>query len=336
MAAAEPTRRAASGTAAPLVATLCGDFTVRAGQSVLVSRQMGGAKPRHLLIALLRSPGQPVDKHRLVELLWGVCPPPGAVATLESYVSFLRRKLDGLEAGEGTLIKTVPGGYVVDPDRVAVDTHQFGRLAREARDPAVSPTRAVAAFAAALSVVEGAFLPEENGIGWIDEERQAHQQRVTRVLVDAAAAALLAGDLDLSERWARSGLERDPFDEGAWRALLESMERRGRHADALRAYDTCRRLFADELGCVPGPGLQHTFARLLAGTQHGRDEGLDHLLQAVVRLHLEVVAAPSGGSRDAAGWQPPAPAALEEACSLLDRLLVRVRSDARSGVSALA
>jgi len=63
------------------------------------------------------------------------------------------------------------------------------------------------------------------------------------------------------------------------------MEAGGHHADGLQAYDQCRRLFAAELGCAPGPGLQKLYARLLQGANEDNDE-LSQLLDAVVRLHM--------------------------------------------------
>lgn len=62
-------------------------------------------------------------------------------------------------------------------------------------------------------------------------------------------------------------------------------EARGQHADGLQAYDQCRRLFAAELGCAPGPGLQEVYVRLLRGANEDNKE-LSQLLDAVVRLHM--------------------------------------------------
>jgi DNA-binding SARP family transcriptional activator len=62
------------------------------------------------------------------------------------------------------------------------------------------------------------------------------------------------------------------------------MEAKGQHADGLHAYDQCRSIFAAELGCAPGPGLQAQYVRLLRGANED-DEELSLLLDAVVRLH---------------------------------------------------
>ena len=45
---------------------LVGGLRVRVGETVLGPRQLGGTKPRRLLLALVLSRGEPVSKDRLV------------------------------------------------------------------------------------------------------------------------------------------------------------------------------------------------------------------------------------------------------------------------------
>jgi hypothetical protein len=109
---------------------------------------------------------------------------------------------------------------------------------------------------------------------------------VHRGLVQAAAkvAGLPDGD---AAHWAEAALECDPLDESAWLALLRSHEASGQHADGVRAYERCRRLYAAELGCAPGAGLQEAYVRLLRGA-HEDDGELSLLFDAVVRLHAAI------------------------------------------------
>ena len=68
---------------------LLGGLQVRAGGRSLGPRELGGPKPRHVLLALLLHRGAPVSKDRLVSLVWEDPAPHSAKATLEAYVSFL-------------------------------------------------------------------------------------------------------------------------------------------------------------------------------------------------------------------------------------------------------
>lgn len=317
-----------------LRAALCGAATISAHGLVLGPRQLGGAKPRHILVALLLRVGQPVTKAHLVEVLWGDAPPTGAMSTLEGYVSLLRKRLEPLHPDQEGPVRTVPGGYLADPSLIEVDTERFRTLSEAARRPGTPPTQALLDYASALRIVEGGLLPDETAHLWLEEERRTHDARVRRVMVEAAALALTAGQPELAERWARDALESDGFDETAWRVLLESLEVRGQHADGVRAYDSCRRLFDEELGCAPGPGIRAAFSRLLAGTQQDEDQGLGNLVQAVVRVYAELAPRPSAAA--VVGAPALNPTALEEACRLLDSLIASARQSCRLQLVASA
>lgn len=351
-----PPRPRSESSAAHLTATLCGALRVSSETASIEAAQLGGSKARQILIALLLRPGQPVSKNHLIQLLWDGAPPTGAVSTLETYVSVLRKRLDTLAPGRPA-ITTVPGGYLVDPRAVDVDIHRSRVLLEEAAAPALPRDAAVTAFAAGLAAARGALLPDEGAAAWLEQERVAHEDHMTRALAAAASAALDAGQLERAERWARNALERDQFDESAWRVLLESLERRGLHADGVRAYDRCRRLFEAELGCAPGPKIRATFGRLLTGTREVGDEGVGALVDAVVRLHVEVsahaaaqsaarsdamaAAGPNGQRSDGdvnrgSGFALSKLGAIEDACHLLEDLLntVRVKASFGSAISA--
>jgi hypothetical protein len=109
------------------------------------------------------------------------------------------------------------------------------------------------------------------------------------------------------------------------------LERRGEHTDAVREYETCRTVFAAELGCDPGPRLRAVFRRLLAATSE-QDDRLRDLVAAVVRLHHVLDAStserPAESTRDEHPSAAGEPGALQEDCS---RLMALIRAaDARA------
>jgi len=203
----------------------------------------------------------------------------------------------------------------------------------------------VAEFAAALALVERPLAPVDGDLPWLEEHVSGHHSRVLRVLTDAARLALDEGDPSRAETWARDAIERDLLVEAAWQVLLESLERQGRQAEAMREYETCRSVFAEELGCDPGPGLRTVFTRLLAATSSD-DDGLRDLVDAVVRLHVRLLAhggagrgagrlpsAHAAGGRGAGGMaQPEALASLEEDCRRLRSLLRAASGTVPSGL----
>jgi SARP family transcriptional regulator, regulator of embCAB operon len=278
-----------------------GGLRVRAGGRSLGPRELGGTKPRHVLLTLLLHRGAPVSKDRLSSLLWGGSAPNSAKATIEAYVCVLRKALRPCPAAKDSLITTVAGGYAIDMGCVDLDLVRYERLLSAGLQPDTDPTAALPILQEAMALAESPLLPEEIGSEWLDEVRLIHNQDVRKGLV--ASADKVAGLASpVAERWARLALEGDPLDESAWLALLRNLEANGHHAGGLQAYDDCRKVFAAELGCAPGPGLQGLYVQLLRGANED-DEGLSRLLDAVVRLHtasqagvhLPIAALGSGG-----------------------------------------
>ncbi len=266
-----------------IAVSLLGGLEVRGGGIRVGPRGLGGTKPRHVLLALLLHRGAPLAKDRLVDLLWDGRPPTGSMATLETYVCLLRKKLQPLHSPGTGPITTVAGGYAIDMARVDLDVDRYDRLLGTALHPEVTAVAALPMLREAQSLVRAPLLPEEPDDGWLADARRAHTHRRHRGLVEAAAkvAGLPDGD---AAHWAAAALECDPLDESAWLALLRSHEASGQHADGVRAYERCRRLYAAELGCAPGAGLQEAYVRLLRGA-HEDDGELSLLFDAVVRLH---------------------------------------------------
>src|SRR3954463_12316153 len=102
-----------------------GPLEVRDGGRSLA---LGGTKQRALLALLLLSANQVVSRERLIDGLWGEEPPETAIATLQVYVSRLRKLL-----GSNVLL-TRPPGYVLAADPQSVDRVRFERLFAAGRD----------------------------------------------------------------------------------------------------------------------------------------------------------------------------------------------------------
>jgi len=308
--------------AACITVDLLGGLRVRAVRKTMGPRELGGTKVRRVLLALILHRGSSVSKDRLVSMLWEGSPPNGAKATLESYVCVLRKTLQPCHESRTSLITSSAGCYAIDMSRVDLDLVRYERLMSAALQPDVSAIDALPMLQQAMTLAESPLLPEESGCEWLDDVRTIHNQRVREGLIAAAnkVAGLPSGS---AEQWARLALEGDPLDESAWHALLQSLESSGQHADGLRAYDHCRRLFAAELGCAPGPRLQSLFVRLLRGASEDNLQ-LSQLLEAVVRLHAArplntsaSVSAIAGARRDASDQA----GSVEQACRVLDLLL---------------
>jgi DNA-binding SARP family transcriptional activator/tetratricopeptide (TPR) repeat protein len=217
--------------------------------------QLGHARQRSVLVALLVDAGRVVSTDVLLDRVWGDCPPRRARVTLAGYVSRLRRMIPG----SGPFWE--PGGYRLDVDPMTVDLHQFHDLVTRAR---ASSEGAEALLTEALQLWRGdAFTGLETP--WSQEVRAvldagrhaAELDRNDLALAHGRHGALVA---ELSSRAAAH-----PFDERLAGQLLLALYRCGRVADALRHYETIRRGLAEELGADPSPALQELHQRILAG-----------------------------------------------------------------------
>ncbi|WP_438612854.1 AfsR/SARP family transcriptional regulator [Kocuria arenosa] len=258
-----------------------GSLEVRRGEDVLTAKELGGPRQRQVLEILLLSPGVPVSKHRLLELVWGEAAPPGAMGTLESYVSVLRRHLQPGQPRTGPL-KTTNGGYLMDTSLVEVDLHRFDSLLGAARS---SPAQAAyRLLGQALGTASAPLLENELGCEWAQSQRDAHATRVREARLLAAEAALELGRAEEAIAHARAVLEQEFLAERAWTVLVLGLEATGRAVEGLQAYDRCRRLLHRELGCAPGVALGGAHRRLLQATA-GQDDDLAQAVSALLVLH---------------------------------------------------
>jgi DNA-binding SARP family transcriptional activator len=260
---------------------IIGSLRIQRGATTLDAWHLGGCKPRQILEILLLQVGTPVSKDRLIELLWGGCPPAEARPSLESYVSVLRRNLQPGLGKDGPL-KTSTGGYVIDRGCVDLDLDRFDALFRAAQ--LATPAEAQPLLRQALNIATGPLLGDELLPAWAEAERRAHAARVTQALILAAETAAALGEIDESIDWAGRALAGEPLNERAWSALILGLELAGRHAEGLHAYERCRRALDRDLGCTPGAGLQAAHLRLLRATSHGDGE-LSDLVSALLVLY---------------------------------------------------
>jgi DNA-binding SARP family transcriptional activator len=313
---------------------LLGGLTVQAGGVTLGPRQLGGTKPRHVLLALLLNRGAPVPKERLISLLWGEHRPAGATSTLETYVCVLRKKLQPSAPARSSLIRTVAGCYSIDMSCVDLDVARYESLMTTGMSSEMTPDEALPRLREALTLIEASLLPEEDDTEWLGETRRVHDLHIQEDLVAAAAKVAHVSPSD-SSRWSRMALDADPLNEAAWYTYLLSKLASGQHADGLRAYDRCRRLFASELGCAPGLGLQELYERLLLEANNDDDDELRCLFDAVLRLHKATAAGVASVELgDGFDYANPQNCSLAKACRTLDGLLRSVEGPQR--VTSLA
>ncbi|MEV4510853.1 BTAD domain-containing putative transcriptional regulator [Dactylosporangium sp. NPDC049525] len=218
---------------------------------------VGPARQRHVLAALLIDANRPVPLDHLLDRVWGDCPPQRARGTLHSYLSRLRGAL--ADAG-GADIRRGPAGYVLGVDPMTVDLHRFRCLIDRARSS--DDDAAAALFAEALASWHGEAFPTLD-TPWFNATREGlHRLR-------------LAAELDRNDLALRQGRHTEVldaltaaagvylWDERLAGQLILALYRSGRQAEALETYDRLRRRLAEALGTDPGPPLRRLHRQIL-------------------------------------------------------------------------
>ena len=214
---------------------------------------LGGARQKVLLAVLALRAGQVISADALIEEIWAGEAPEGADTTLRSYVSRLRRSLDGSAA-----IDRTDRGYILGVGPSAVDALEFERLVRAGREMLAqgSVRRARRSLADALGMWRGQPFGEVGGEGTLEiaanrlEELRLHgiESRIEADL-ELGRSAEVVDELEALVR-------EHPFRERLWRHLMLALYQSGRQADALAAYHRARAALDEHLGIEPTEDLR--------------------------------------------------------------------------------
>ena len=191
------------------------------------------------------------SRERLTALLWPESDAERGPGGLRRTLAYLRDAL-GEREGQPHLVAEngrlrLATGYELDLDVV--------------RASLTGPADAMRLQAAA-AVLRGEFLEglsltdSEDFDAWASLEREAWHARAVQVFNLLSGLQAEAGDtvggLEIATRW----ISFEPLDESAHRRLMQIHLVRGDRSAALRAYQACRRLLADELGAEPDAATQ--------------------------------------------------------------------------------
>ncbi|MEU5103870.1 BTAD domain-containing putative transcriptional regulator [Streptomyces sp. NPDC021354] len=254
---------------------------------------LGHARQRCVLAALLVDVGRPVTVEQLIDRVWAERPPRRARDTLYGYLSRLRQILTAAEdkSAEGVEIVRGSGGYLIGVAATAVDLHRFRDLVTRARACEQDDHTAVR-FGQALALWRGdAFAGLDTP--WINTLRLT------------LGRERLAAELDLDDVRLRLGRHSElvaavsaraaahPLDERVAGQFMLALYRCGRPAEALDHYQRTRQRLVEELGCDPGPALRTLHQRILAADPGLADPAGPHGPAPVPEVTVPEVPAPA-------------------------------------------
>jgi len=211
---------------------------------------LGGRKQRTLAALLASHDGQAVSADQCIDALWGESPPDGAVHSLQTYISALRRLIDPERTG---LLESGSDGYrlVVNTDAAAFET-------------AITDTEiTLDELAAALSLWRGRPLGELGDDAWARGFVTRFEQLRMLATDDLASARLAAGDPETVVLEMEQAIEEQPFHETFWAHYMTALYQTGRQADSLRAFTRLKENLGKELGIEPSAELMAMEERIL-------------------------------------------------------------------------
>lgn len=216
----------------------------------------GGPKQRALLCCLVLHAGEPVSIPALVEAVWGDDAPDGAIRSLRTYVSSLRRVL-----GHAADLRGEQGTYRLDLRSIETDIHTFRTAVKEAAN-LEDPGERSNMLGTALDIWRGPFLADVDR-PWVQEESSILEWERQRATVGWAEATIVAGHPDRVIPVIERAASTAPLDEQLCGLLMRALYGSGRQADALAVYRRLRDSLALELGVDPGPELRTLEERIL-------------------------------------------------------------------------
>jgi SARP family transcriptional regulator, regulator of embCAB operon len=254
-----------------------GPVQMRAGGT---SVPLGTPKQRVVLAVLIVNANRPVGIDTLIDAAWDQRPPPGARATLQAYISNLRRLMSDAGLDRAALSSTPPGYQL----SIADNQYDFGRFITE--KTAGVQAAAAAQFeqasrhlAAALSQWRGPVLEDLRDFQFVEVLAAALDEEKVVTHIAHAEAEIACGRPHTVIAELEALTDTHGYREPLWAQLITAYYLADRQSDALDAYLRLKTLLADDLGIDPGWTIRELHERIL------RQEPLD--VRKTAQSHAE-------------------------------------------------
>ncbi|QRY54885.1 AAA family ATPase [Mycolicibacterium septicum] len=234
---------------------------VHAGATV----DVGGPKQRTVLALLLLARGRVVSVDRLIDAVWGDDPPASATASLQVYISNLRRALRDGSPVASPIVRQPPGYYLDVPAADAVDVTVFaaGCARAAAAVGRACWTEALTVADETLALWRGDLLSDLGDQDWVTQEAARVRELRTECLDHRITALLALGQVPTAVSAVAELRSAEPFsDRGVWLHML-AQYRSGRASEALEIYAGYARLLDEDLGLTPGVELRELQTAIL-------------------------------------------------------------------------
>lgn len=200
---------------------------------------------------------EPQSRQRLAGLLWPESTQSQARTNLRNVLHVLRRSVPLIDNQLQVTARTLCWRSGTAP----VDVREFAAACAEAMRSSENSDQRVAALRRALEHYRGDLL-EDITEGWLIDERERLAETRLRTLQALTRAHLARGEHAEALRCARELVRIESLDEDNHRLLIQSHQRAGDRAGALRAYHACSAVLERELQVTPDVETQRLYAEI--------------------------------------------------------------------------
>ena len=226
---------------------------------------LGTPKQRAVLATLVINRNRPVGIDSLLMAAWEAPQPPGARASLHTYVSNLRKLLGTASPDFRTALVNKPPGYLL---KVADADCDLGRFALEktlgVQEAAAGHFEdASCRLSAALAEWRGQVLEDLRDFPFVEALAAALTEDKLLAQTARAEAEIACGRGHAVIAELESLTDTHPYREPLWAQLMTAYYLAERQSDALDAFRRVKSMLAEDLGIDPGPVLVTLHGRIL-------------------------------------------------------------------------
>ncbi len=217
-------------------------------------------KSRALLAYLAMEAGRPLRRAYLAELLWPELPSGVARTNLRQALKILKQAID--PGASPSIIRSSRQSIEIPMhDDLTLDVDQFrtqvDSVRRHAHDSLGSCAVCARKLEEAVDCYRGDFLedlyvPDSREFEeWAAVQRESLRQDMLFVLDGLIEIRMVHNDLEDAILAARKLVAFDPWDERKQRQLMHLLAAAGNRSEALRQFETCRKILRDEFDVEP-------------------------------------------------------------------------------------
>ena len=247
-----------------LYVTCFGHFEVRRfGQAIALCGNRSG---QAILRYLIAQPDYSASADTLMGVFWPEDPPEAARRKLQIAVSAARHSLNSgypCDPGGGYILRNNQFYQINATVTIHSDVDEFLSLWKAGQQ--ASATQATILYESACQLYTGLFLVEDMYADWSFPQREQLHQIYLAMCRALANYYTETSHYEDARKWASAILKEDRCDEEAHRQLIRVYSAEGRRSEALRQFQRCERILAEELGVSPMPETVQLLQTLLTG-----------------------------------------------------------------------